>query len=102
MSSPWRHGACFLSVFRGGELDEKVRQTHAQRKRLRGVAPLEGIRKAAGDLESVSTRQLLAKISSVKGRKGLAVLLQSVRPLVVGGVWCAFRRGVPRIPRVGG
>ncbi|XP_036079221.1 leucine-rich repeat-containing protein 27-like [Rousettus aegyptiacus] len=45
------------SVFRGGELDEKVRQTHAQRKRLRGVAPLEGIRKAAEDLESARGQQ---------------------------------------------
>ncbi|XP_039691902.1 leucine-rich repeat-containing protein 27 isoform X2 [Pteropus medius] len=43
------------STFRGGELEEKVKQhirrTHEHRKRRRGAAPLEGIRKATGDPE---------------------------------------------------
>lgn len=71
--SPQRHGghgACFLSAFRGGELEEtgkqRVRQMHEQRKRLRDMAPLDGIRKAAEDLEIVSARPLSVKIVPLK------------------------------------
>lgn len=89
--SPRIHDACLLSTFRGGELEEKVKQhirrTHEHRKRRRGAAPLEGIRKATGDPEIVSTRLLSVEIScSIKVRKELAVPFQSLRSLGVGDV----------------